>query len=99
MSPIKNNTLYLLYKRGKPEHIQSLFEKGEVYINSIDFIRRCDQNEDRSDVYDGILERSFFGESEIRMCEVEQDINLHGNSFYAINCIMTRSYLKSVNSG
>jgi hypothetical protein len=51
---IKENTLYFLYRRGEPKHIQALYENGDLYINTIDSIRKCDQNEDRSDAYDGI---------------------------------------------
>lgn len=87
---IEENTLYFLYRRGKPEHIRALYEKkGELYINTIDFIRECDQNEDRSDVDDGISIREFFGEVKVEMCEVGQDIDKYRISLNGINCRMS----------
>lgn len=94
---IKENTLYLLYRRGKQEHIKALYEKGEVYINSIDFIRECDKNEDRSDINDGILKRKFIGEAEIRMCDVGRDIELEGTSFNTLNLSITTDHVNRGN--
>lgn len=72
--PIEENRLYFLFKRGKEEHIKALYEKGEVYISHIDYIRNCDENEDRSYKDDGINYRNFFGEATIKMCDVGDDI-------------------------
>ncbi len=85
---IEENTLFFLYRRGKPEHIRALYERGELYINTIDFIRECDQNEDRSDIHDGISVRNFLGEVEVKMCEAGKDINKYGTSLNGSNCVM-----------
>ena len=59
---VEENSLYFLYRRGEPEHLLALFEKGEVFINTIDYIRECDRNEDRADPHDGIDRRHFVGD-------------------------------------
>lgn len=85
---IKDNTLYLLFRRGKPRHIKALYEKGEIYFNTIDFIRKCDQNADRSDPNDGISKRLFLGDVKVKMCDVGKDINKEGVTFDANDCVM-----------
>ena len=85
---IKENTLYFLYRRGKHEHIQALYENGDLYINTIDSIRKCDQNEDRSDAYDGISSRNFLGDIKVKICEVGQDINKYGIPSNGNNCVI-----------
>jgi hypothetical protein len=67
--PIEDNRVYFLFRRGKYEHIKALYEEGEVYINSIDFIRTCDNNEERADKDDGIFYRDFIREAKITICE------------------------------
>ena len=57
MFPIEENTLYVLFRRGESEHIKNLFEKGEMYIHTIDYIRTCDTNKDRSDLNDSMHKR------------------------------------------
>jgi len=61
---IEENKLYFLFKRGQKEHISALYNEGEVYINSIDFIRKCDSNEDRTDEDDGLLYREYLGKEQ-----------------------------------
>ncbi len=80
MIPIEENTLFILFRRGKTEYIKNLFEEGEIYMNTVDFIRDCDNNQDRSDPYDSIQERQFLGDVKIKMCDVGQDINKDGVS-------------------
>lgn len=75
MIPINEKTTYILFRRGKPEHIASLFEKGEIYINTIDCIREYDENKERSDPNDSITVRKYIGEGEVRFgipeCEID----------------------------
>lgn len=47
-------TLHLLLRRSTTEIIKSLYEKGEIYINTIDDIRKYDNNPERSDPYDSM---------------------------------------------
>ncbi len=95
MSHKTNNSVFILFKRGKPEHILRLFERGEVYINTIDYIRNCDINEDLSDSDDSILEREFWGDIQVNMCDVGFDINKNGISFEGFNGVInTDSTLK-----
>lgn len=49
MSKKSDITLFILFRRGKSDHIQNLLTKGEIYINPIEYIRNCDENEERSD--------------------------------------------------
>lgn len=86
--PIEENKLYFLFRRGKKEHIKALYEKGEIYINSIDFIRKCDENEERSDEDDGINYRNFFGEATIKMCNVGDDIDKNGFTVKTDNLVL-----------
>lgn len=85
---IKDNEVFLLYRRGRPEHIKALYEKGELYINTIDFIRKCDGNWERSDPEDSILERNYLGEGTVRFCDVGKDIDEDGVSMPAINMVI-----------
>ena len=94
---IEENSLYLLYRRGDLEHINSLYEKGELYINTIDFIRKCDLNEDRTDSNDGISKRLFLGDVKIKMCDVGKDINTYGVSLTGNNCVMIEDCEKKGN--
>jgi hypothetical protein len=80
MIPIKENTLFILFRRGKTEHIQNLFDKGELFINTIDFIRECDNNQERSDSEDSIQRREFLGDVKVRMSDVGLDMDKHGIS-------------------
>ncbi|PZX49319.1 hypothetical protein LV84_04262 [Algoriphagus ratkowskyi] len=75
-----DNTLYLLYRRGDSEHIKSLYEKGEVYINTVENIRKYDDNKERSDPDDGIKKRIFLGDTEITFCEDGEDIEKFGTT-------------------
>jgi hypothetical protein len=75
---IKENSIYFFFRRGKKEHIASMYEKGEIYLNTIDFIRNCDENMERSDPEDGIFERKFLGDAKIKFCDVGKDIDKEG---------------------
>jgi len=84
------NTLHILFRRGKSEHIQDLLQKGEIYINTVDFIRDCDDNEERSDPHDCILERNFLGKVKVKICDVGLDINNNGITLDAEDCVMIK---------
>lgn len=86
--PIEENRLYFLFRRGKKEHIQALYEDGELYINSIDFIRNCDDNEERSDEDDGIKFRKFLGVTSVTICDVGKDFDKDGITFEAQNTVL-----------
>ncbi len=94
---IEDNTLYFLYRRGNPEHIKSLYDKGEIYFNTLDYIRICDQNEDRTDPNDGISNRLFLGDVKVRMCDVGKDINKDGIALNAANAVMVNDSEKKGN--
>lgn len=83
--PILDNRVYFLFKRGKKEHIEALFEKGEVYINSIDSIRTWDDNKERSDEDDGINYRKYIGNAKITMCEIGNDTETDSIELNAID--------------
>lgn len=51
------NSLFFLIRRGKEEHIRNLYEKGELYINTISFLRSCDDNPERTDSEDCLVFR------------------------------------------
>lgn len=89
MIKIEENSLYLLYRRGKNEHIKSLYENGEIYINTIDFIRKCDDNLERSDLDDGIMIRDYIGKVKIKFCNIGQDIEKYDQNINGENCIRT----------
>lgn len=79
--PIEENRLYFLFRRGQDEHIKALYENGEVYMNSIDFIRKCDNNDERTDKNDGINFREFIGDAKITLCDVGKDLDKDGITF------------------
>ncbi len=90
--PIKNNRLYFLFRRGKIEHIKALYEEGEVYINTIDFIRTCDNNPERADVDDGILFRKFLGEAKITICDVGKNFDKDGVTMDTSNLVFKNDH-------
>jgi len=94
---LEENSLYLLFRRGKSEHIKALYEEGEVYLNTIDFIRKCDINAERSDPYDGIAQRLFLGNVEVKMCNVGKDIDKDGISLNAVNCTLIEDSVQKGN--
>jgi len=70
------------------KELKMLYERGEIYLNTIDFIRKCDQNVERTDPHDGISKRLFFGDVKVKMCDVGKDINKEGVTFDANECVM-----------
>jgi hypothetical protein len=90
--PIEDNRVYFLFRRGKHEHIKALYEEGEVYINSIDFIRTCDNNEERADKDDGIFFRDFIGEAKITICEVDKDLDKDGLTMESFNVVLKNDH-------
>jgi len=51
------DSLFFLIRRGKEEHIRNLYEKGELYINTISLLRNCDDNPERTDPEDCLVFR------------------------------------------
>ena len=84
-------------RRGKHEHIKALYEDGEVYINSIDFIRTCDNNEERADKDDGIYFREFIGEAKITICEVGKDLDKDGLTMDSFNVVFKKDHKEKGN--
>lgn len=95
--PIEENKVYFLFRRGKKEHIQALLEEGEIYINSIDFIRKCDDNKERSDKDDGIKHRNFFGAGKITLCDVGKDFDKDGITMDAYDMTLTYDHIEKGN--
>jgi len=96
MIPIKDNTLFILFRRGKTEHIKNLFEKGELYLNTVDFIRNCDTNEERSDPNDSILKRQFLGDVKVKICDIGQDMEKFGIPLNGHGCVLN---FEGINKG
>ena len=97
MFPIEENTLYVLFRRGESEHIKNLFEKGEMYIHTIDYIRTCDTNKDRSDLNDSMHERQVLRDVKIEMCDMVQDINKDGITLKSDSCVLNYDNYKKGN--
>jgi hypothetical protein len=94
---IEENRLYFLFRRGQEEHIKALYEKGEVYINSIDFIRKCDNNDERTDADDGIYFRKYIGEAKITLCEVGKDLDKDGITIDSSNVVFKNDHQEKGN--
>lgn len=75
---IEDNHVYYLFKRGKHEHIKALYESGEIFMSTIDFIRTCDDNLARTDKYDAISKRTFSNNSILTIAERQEDLD-NGN--------------------
>lgn len=95
--PIEDNRLYFLFRRGKQEHIKALYEEGEIYINSIDFIRDCDDNDERSDEDDAIEYRKFFGDGKVSICDVGKDFDKDGITMDAFNMVLKNDHKEKGN--
>ena len=48
------NLIHHLIKLGKKEHIEGLRNKGIVFMNSINFFKEMEEDEQRKDVHEGI---------------------------------------------
>ena len=57
----------ILLRRGKKEHIENLYNNGELYINTFDAIREYDSNLDRSDSLDCVSH--YIGDAYIEICD------------------------------
>jgi hypothetical protein len=88
MNTKKENRLFILFRRGKTEYIKNLFEKGELYMSTVDFIRNCDENQDRTDPNDSIFKREFLGDVKVKVCDVGQDIEKFGIPLNAKDCVL-----------
>lgn len=95
--PIENNRVYFLIRRSKDEFIRALYEEGEIYINSIDFIRNCDDNQERSDKDDGIFARKYVGEAKIQFCEVGKDLDKDGFTLNSTNVVLKQDHKEKGN--
>ena len=95
--PIEKDRVYFLFKRGQKEHIQALLEEGEVYINSVDYIRDCDDNKERSDEDDGIMEREYLGDIEVTVCDVGGDFDKDGITFNGVRGIVKTDHQQKGN--
>ncbi len=64
----KNHTIKLFLKFGKEEHIQDLLLNGTIYMNSIQYFRKFEDNGLRGDNFEGITELKNYpsGEFEIK---------------------------------
>jgi hypothetical protein len=64
----KSDLIKLFLKFGKEEHIQDLLENGIVYMNSIEFFRKFEDNGLRGDNFEGITQLNNYpsGEFEIK---------------------------------
>ena len=90
--PIKENRLYFLFRRGHKEYIKALYEQGEVHINSIDFIRNCDNNDERTDKDDGIYYRKYIGAAKITFCDVGKDFEKDGITIDSSNVVFKNDH-------
>lgn len=77
---LDQNRIYALIRRSKSEHIESLYEKGEVYLNTLKSFRKDEDTESgkRGDSHEGADHRDYIGEATIFVCDVGQDIETHG---------------------
>lgn len=68
--PIEDNKLYFLFRRGKKEHIESLYYNGEIFINTVESMKSFDDNPQRTDKDEGLINRQYHEESEIIITEI-----------------------------
>ena len=57
-------------------------------MNTVDYIRNCDNNQDRTDPNDSILKREFLGNAKVKICDVGQDIEKFGIPLNAKDCVL-----------
>lgn len=95
--PIVQNRLYFLFKRGEYEHIKALYEEGEIFMSSIDSIRKCDNNDERTDKDDGIFLRKYIGDAKVTVCEVGKDLDKDGLTLDSSNVIFKNDHQEKGN--
>ncbi len=85
----ETDNLFFLYRRSEKKFLQDLYENGELYIRTIDEIRKSDENQERSDPHDGIKTRVYNDEVEVKLCKIGSDIEKEGITLKGENCVMT----------
>lgn len=88
MSDKPKDELVCIFRRGKATHIKSLFEKGEIYINTISSIRKYDKNWERSDKQDSISFRQYYASGTIEICEVGKEFETDGKKLDVFNAVL-----------
>lgn len=81
MLKIEDKNVYLLFKRGQSKHIKALYEHGEIYMSSVDFIRNADENTERTDKHDGFAFREYIGKTKLTIAKTAEDLEKNGLTF------------------
>ena len=81
MLKIEDKHVYLLFKRGQSKHIKALYENGEIYMSSVDFIRNADENTERTDKHDGFAFRKYLGKTKLTIAKTAEDLEKNGLTF------------------
>lgn len=86
-------------KRGQNEHIKALFEKGEVYISTVDFIKNCDES-GRGDSHEGLIQRFYIPEGEVFFKSIDEviDENDIGIPFKSASMIIPSGFIGNIYS-
>jgi len=97
------HSIWLLIKLGSEEHMRDLYENGTVYINTVDFFRRKDDDEYRGDSYEGASEIINSNTGYIQIPGVEEKINFQSfhlkssyekidGNIYSLYCISSKGF-------
>jgi hypothetical protein len=86
-----------MLRRGQTEHIRALYEKGEIYINTIDLIRKYDDNPERSDPFDSMAYREYMGDCNIEISVVNNTLNTKTIFFEGENSVSNYDSLEKGN--
>ncbi len=89
---VEDNSVYYLLKRGNPEHIKALRENGQIFIRSISSIRNLDDNEQRTDKYDGIVDRKYNSHSILTIASRPEDLANNGITINVNRSILVHDY-------
>lgn len=88
MQKIKDNFVYQLFKRGKEAHIKALYETGELYLSTIEYIRKADSNTDRTDKHDGFAFRKYLGKAKLTIAATKKELDKNGITFDTDNAFI-----------
>lgn len=97
VNDVKENELYVLFKRGERAHIHDLLYNGRIYINTVDALRKFDKNPDRTDPDDSIYHREYRGTCKLTICPSGADINICGIKIDAHDSVIKTNSLVNGN--
>lgn len=82
-------------KQGQVEHIKALYEKGEVYFSTVNFIKNCDES-GRGDSHRGLIQRFYIPGGEVFFKSIDE--NDIGIPFKSVSMVIPSGFIGNIYS-